>query len=320
MSEDPGVIAAVALLSAALGPNVRTGASLAAFTTFRVGGPAEVLVEVDSEADLGPVAEALAISGLPLLVVGQGSNLLVADDGVRAITVVLGSGFATLATDGPFVEAGAAVKLPVLARRTAAAGRAGLEWAVGVPGSVGGAVRMNAGGHGSDISASLVSARVATLGRPPMISELGVDELTLGYRSSAISSAQVVLRAAFRCPRGDVATSEAMIADIVRWRREHQPGGQNCGSVFTNPPGTSAGRLIDECGLKGLRVGSATVSHKHANFIQVDEQGRANDIWQLIALVRGRVHARHGIWLHPEVRTAGLFPPLPEATPTKEQP
>ena len=199
----------------------------------------------------------------------------------------------------------------MLARRTAAAGLTGLEWAVGVPGSVGGAVRMNAGGHGSDTASTLQRVRVVDLATGED-GEVPASALDLGYRRSALTSTQVVVWAEFALAAGDAATAEAEVRDIVRWRREHQPGGQNAGSVFTNPPGDSAGRLVEAAGAKGLRVGSAEVSPKHANFIQADAGGRADDVFALMVEVRRRVAAHAGVVLHPETHLVG-FPPLPEA-------
>src|SRR4051812_48994913 len=157
---------------------------------------------------------------------------------------------------GAGVGAGGPVALPALARRTAAASLTGFEWAVGVPGSVGGAVRMNAGGHGSDMSRCLAHYVFADLRGGPD-GEASVDALRSSYRHSSIEPHQVVLLAELQLAPGDRAASEAEIADIVRWRRKHQPGGQNAGSVFTNPEGDSAGRLIEAAGLKGHRRGSA---------------------------------------------------------------
>jgi UDP-N-acetylmuramate dehydrogenase len=164
---------------------------------------------------------------------------------------------------------------------------------------------MNAGGHGSDISKTLVSARIVDL-RTGDDRAVATDELALGYRTSSLSSHDLVVGATFALAPGDRAASEAQIADIVRWRREHQPGGSNAGSVFTNPPGDSAGRLIDAAGLKGHRVGSAHVSPKHANFFQADEGGSADDVVALIEEVQQIVEERMGVRLHPELRLVGF--------------
>ncbi|MEM9517400.1 MAG: UDP-N-acetylmuramate dehydrogenase, partial [Actinomycetota bacterium] len=262
--------------------------------------------------DLTAVADAHAQSGLPLLVVGRGSNLLVADEGFAGIAVALGAAHERVHVDeaAERVVAGAGMLLPVLARRTAKSGWRGLEWAVGVPGSVGGAVRMNAGGHGSDIAASLVSVTVADLDRPAadIVVERPASELGLRFRGSDLSPSSVVLDATFDVVRGERAAAEAEIAEIVAWRRANQPGGQNAGSVFVNPvPGeVSAGALIDAAGLRGLRHGTATVSEKHANFIQADPGGRAADVRDLMRIVRDRVEEHAGIRLRSEIRLVGF--------------
>jgi len=307
------MVAAVARATAVLGDRARPEVDVGALTTYRVGGRAALLVEAADESDLVLVARAVAASGLPTLVVGKGSNLLVADAGFPGIVVVLGPGLATVEVEGTVVRAGAGASLPVVARRSAAAGLTGFEWAVGVPGSIGGAVRMNAGGHGSDMAATLRSIRVVELaagedGAVP--ATLPADRLALGYRRSNVTPSQVVVSAELALAPGDKATAEAEISSIVRWRRENQPGGPNAGSVFTNPPGDSAGRLVDAAGLKGHRRGSAAVSDKHANFIQADAGGSADDVFALMVEVAQRVEEVHGVRLHPETRMIGLDWPL----------
>jgi UDP-N-acetylmuramate dehydrogenase len=300
----------VAAAAAVLGDLARPGIPLGPLTTYRVGGPAALFVEASGPADLLLVARAVAASGLPVLVVGKGSNLLVADAGFPGLAVTLGQAFAGIDVEGTLVRAGGAASLPVLARRTAAAALTGLEWAVGVPGSVGGAVRMNAGGHGSDVAATLAGVRVVDLASGED-GEVAAADLHLGYRRSDVRPAQVVVRADFALAPGDRARSEAEIAEIVRWRRANQPGGQNAGSVFTNPQGDSAGRLVEAAGCKGLRVGSAHVSPKHANFIQADEGGSADDVLALMLEVQRRVVDRFGVRLEPETRLVGFGDPRP---------
>jgi UDP-N-acetylmuramate dehydrogenase len=285
---------------------------LGPLTTYRVGGAAARFVTVTDHAQLVALAGVVAVAPVPVLVVGRGSNLLVADAGFPGLAVHLGPAFAEV-TVGPVVDgaatvrAGGAALLPVVARRTVAAGLTGFEWAVGVPGSVGGAVRMNAGGHGSDLAAALVGVRVVDL-RLGEDGEVTPSALELGYRSSSITPHQVVAWAELRLAAGDRHAAEAELAEIVRWRREHQPGGPNAGSVFTNPPGDSAGRLIDAAGCKGLRVGTAEVSTKHANFIQADPGGSADDVLALMHEVRRRVRATAGVTLHPETCCVGFSP------------
>ena len=195
--------------------------------------------------------------------------------------------------------------MPVTARRTAAAGLTGFEWAVGVPGAIGGAVRMNAGGHGSDMAASLTRVRVVDL-RTGDDGWMAASDLALAYRHSSITTDQLVVTAELALAFGDRERAEAEISEIVRWRREHQPGGQNAGSVFTNPVGDSAGRLIDAAGCKGLRRGSAMVSEKHANFFIADAGGRADDVYALMREVQRRVLEVHGVHLEPETRLVGF--------------
>ncbi|HEY4947096.1 MAG TPA: UDP-N-acetylmuramate dehydrogenase [Acidimicrobiales bacterium] len=294
----------------ALGPGARRHHPLGALTTYRVGGTAALFLEAGDEARLVAAGQALAGRHVPVLVVGRGSNLLVADRGFDGLVVSLGAGFETLSVEGTDVRAGAALSLPVLARRTAAAGLHGLEWAVGVPGSVGGAVRMNAGGHGSDTAATLVRYRWVDLATGTA-HEAPAERLGAGYRHTSVASTEVVTEGTFHLEAGDPATARATIDDIVRWRRANQPGGSNAGSVFANPPGDSAGRLIEACGLKGARMGTAEVSTKHANFIQADQGGSAEDVKRLIDHVRATVADTTGVTLHTEVQMVG-FDDLPE--------
>lgn len=283
---------------------------LAPYTTYRLGGPAAVFAAPRDLGELAMVGEFLRETGLPVLVVGRGSNLLVADDGFPGVAVTLAELDADAESvrfeDTDVVASGAAL-LPVVARKCSAAGLTGFEWAVGVPGSIGGAVRMNAGGHGSDMAASLVSVTVFDLlvGRS---AEVPAQRLGLRFRGSDLADHQVVLDARLHLERGDVASSEAALAEIVRWRREHQPGGQNAGSVFVNPiPGElAAAQLIDGLGLRGFRIGGATVSEKHANFVQAGPGASAADVRAVIEHVRKVVHERTGHLLRSEVRLVGF--------------
>jgi UDP-N-acetylmuramate dehydrogenase len=301
--------ARVAAAAAALGPRVERDRSLGPLTTYKVGGPAALFVVVATDAELAAVAEVVAATGVPTLVVGKGSNLLVADRGFAGLAVALGGEFATVVIEGTTVRAGGAAALPVVARHTVRAGLAGFEWAVGVPGSVGGGVRMNAGGHGSDMAASVVEATVVDLAAGTT-ADLPAEALAFGYRRSSVTPSQVVTGATLMLQPGERAAGERLLSEIVAWRRANQPGGQNAGSVFTNPPGDSAGRLIDAAGCKGLRLGSAEVSTKHANFFQADPGGSADDVRTLMDRVRARVRAETGVDLVPETRMIG-FDDLP---------
>ncbi len=294
----------------ALGAKAQRDGPLGPLTTYGVGGAAALLVEVEDEEDLRSLRKALRGHRVPTLVIGRGSNLLVSDRGFPGVALRLGRGFAAIGWPDPgaaepVVTAGAAVPLPVLARQAADAGWSGLSWAVGVPGSVGGAVRMNAGGHGSDMAAcvrgytwvDLVSGAGGTD---------GVARLAYGYRTSSVAAHEVVLAAQLMVTPGSADEEQRAVSQIVRWRREHQPGGANAGSVFTNPAEDSAGRLIEAAGLKGHRLGTAHVSEKHANFIQAEKGGRADDVRALMEHVRGVVEERCGVRLETEVRLLGF--------------
>jgi UDP-N-acetylmuramate dehydrogenase len=305
-----GVVTTTLLVDAlerALPGQVERDASSATLTTYRCGGPLAALVRAEREQDLERVAEVVHGRDVPLLVIGRGSNLLVADTGFDGVAVVLGGDFEHLDLDRPTwrAHAGAAVALPVLARRAAAAGFGGLEFFVGIPGSVGGAVRMNAGGHGRETKDVIVEARVWRLdeGRAEV---LAPADLELGYRRSALTATSAVVHATFAAHEERPDVTAARIDEVVRWRREHQPGGQNAGSVFTNPPGDAAGRLVEACGAKGLRIGGAVVSEKHANFFVADPGATAADVHALVREVQRRVEASSGIRLEPELHLVGF--------------
>lgn len=286
--------------------------------TYRVGGAAELFIRVDSADELETLAQVTAgvaiaaTANVPIHVIGKGSNLLVADEGVDGLVVQLGDSFASMevtgeADDTVTVTVGAGALLPATARRLAADGIVGFEWAVGIPGSLGGAVRMNAGGHGSEMSEVLGRVHLIDL-RSGEAQWMDSDQLDLGYRRSAVRSHQIVTHAELVLARGDSEAASGRLSEIVHWRRDHQPGGQNAGSVFTNPVGDSAGRLIDTAGLRGFRLGTAEVSTKHANFIQADPGGRADDVMGLMKEIVRRVRDQHGVELHAETILLG-FPP-----------
>lgn len=289
-------------------------AAFGARTTYRVGGTAAALIEIDDAQQLSAV---VAASGEQRIVMmGQGSNTLVADDGFDGVVVVWDSTRSEDAVmfgsndDTAFVSAGAGVRLPVLARRCVAAQWCGLEWMVGVPGSVGGAVRMNAGGHGSDVRDGLIDADIFNI-RTGRQARVPVADLGLRFRGSALRDHHVVLAARFSL-RSPIAHESGSCTDelaaIVKWRRDHQPGGQNAGSVFVNP-GTeslSAGALIDSAGMRGFSIGSAAVSEKHGNFIQSRPGGSARDVVDVMCHVQDAVERSHGIVLRSEIRLVGF--------------
>jgi UDP-N-acetylmuramate dehydrogenase len=298
------------------------GASFAELSTYRVGGRVAVLVRAKDVDALAAVAAVTRRHRPRLLVIGRGSNLLMSDVGFSGLVVVLEGAFEAIelpdqpprallaggAGEKKLLRAGGAVPLPVLARRAAAAGLAGVEFFVGIPGSVGGAVRMNAGGHGRETVEVLQRAWVVDLldGTGEAAAQpRKVEDLDLGYRRSNLRASEVVTAAEFAVTPDETEACEARVAEIVRWRREHQPGGQNAGSVFRNPPGDSAGRLIDAAGLKGLRVGGAVVSEKHANFFQAEAGATARDVIDLVAEVQRRVEESTGVELVPELHVVG---------------
>ncbi|HEX5094867.1 MAG TPA: UDP-N-acetylmuramate dehydrogenase [Acidimicrobiia bacterium] len=299
--------ATIAALEGALPGAVERAAPSAALTTYRCGGPLAARVLVENEDQLLRVAEIVRTDRVPVLVIGRGSNLLVADAGFAGVALSLAGDFEQFDVDtrAAHVNAGGAVALPVLARRAAAAGVGGVEFFVGIPGSVGGAVRMNAGGHGRETRDVFVSARVCDLDQG-QTRELTLDDLRFGYRRSALTSRHVVVSATFEGAQADPAVCTARIDEIVRWRREHQPGGQNAGSVFTNPPNDAAGRIIDACGLKGLSVGGASVSAKHANFFVAEPGATADDVHALVCTVQRQVELMTGVRLHPELQFVGF--------------
>jgi len=289
-------------------PRVIYDAPMGARTTYRVGGTVSALVTLSSLDDLDDVSERLVSSSRPLWVVGNGSNLLIADGSHAAIGVHLEGDFKSLeVVDGDdgrvAVFAGAGLDLPVAARRLTGEGVVGFEWAVGVPGTFGGAVAMNAGGHGSDMRASVRRVEVWSAGQRRW---RDADEMAFSYRTSVLSMGDIVTRVELELSRGDATTSRDALSEIVRWRRDNQPGGANAGSVFRNPPGDYAGRLIEAAGAKGLRHGTAVVSEKHANFIIADPDGTAADVLALVFEVRERVAESTGVWLETENRLLGF--------------
>lgn len=297
-------------LRAACEGEVTGGASLAESTTLRVGGAARVLVEAAGDGDLAAVGRAADEHGVPVLVVGRGSNMLVADEGWPGIAVVLGRGLRGLEISpvpggGARVRAGGAEPLPVVAARTADAGLGGFAWGAGVPGTIGGAVRMNAGAHEGEMVDVLVEAELFRLGSRSR-ETWPVEQLGLGYRRSSLPQDAIVVAATLELPAADPGEVRAQIAAVRAWRREHQPINEpNCGSVFVNPPGDSAGRLIDAAGLRGLRHGGAQVSERHANFIVTGPGATAADVMELIDTVHDAVLERFGIDLRSELVVVG---------------
>ncbi len=289
---------------------LRHGVGLQEFTTWKVGGPAEWFAEPAGGAELQALLSWRLEAGLPLHCLGAGSNLLIADAGLPGLTLCLRrlQGSRLDGQEG-WVEAEAGEPIPSLARKAARAGLSGLEWAVGIPGTVGGAAVMNAGAQGGCTAERLHSLRVIDPARPDQPFSLQASELAFAYRHSRLQQEPlVVLSARFRLEPGhDPAAVSARTSANLHSRTSTQPYQQpSCGSVFRNPEPDKAGRLIEQLGLKGLSIGGAQVSPIHANFIVNTGNATAADIAALIAAVQARVEAAHQLHLHPEVKWLGF--------------
>jgi UDP-N-acetylmuramate dehydrogenase len=293
------------ILRSACGERAREAFSMASLTTFRIGGTAALFLEPEDERDLTAAADAIVRAGIPFVVLGKGSNVLVADSGFPGLVLRLGRGFRWAARDGDVVRAGGAMPLPALSGIALQHGLAGLAFAVAIPASLGGSVRMNAGAHGAQMSDVIEEVEVFHL-RGGGRQDLPAADVGFGYRHTDLPADAAVIGARLRLHPGDPATIRAAMGDARRWRRETQPIAEpNCGSVFTNPPGAHAAALIDATGLKGERVGGASVSRKHANFIVTEPGATAADVETLIVEVQQRVEAATGIRLTQEVRVIG---------------
>ena len=283
--------------------------AMKSLTTYKLGGPARWFCEAPSAAAAADVIRAASRKGIDILVLGRGSNLVFSDAGYDGLVIRLSGRFKEVRIDreAETVSAGAAAPLPVLARRAGRAALGGLEFYVGIPGSVGGAVTMNAGFYGAETADVAISASILDM-RSGEIVERDASDLEFGYRRSSVGGDDLVLEASFAVEPGEAGRISARMREATRWRRENQPGGTlNAGSVFRNPPGDAAGRLIDSLGLKGLRRGGARVSTRHANFFVADPGAAAQDVYDLVHEVRRLVRERAGVLLEPEVRFAGRF-------------
>lgn len=279
-------------------------APLADITWFRVGGPADVLLTPADEADLA-YALARIPSEIPVTVIGLGSNLLVRDGGVRGVVIRLGRGFGEIAVlDGHRLRAGTAVPDVKVARAAADAGIAGLAFYRGIPGSIGGALRMNAGAHGRETRDVLVSARAVD--RHGRIHDMALADMGLTYRHSAVPADWIFTSAVFQGEAGEPADILAAMAAVAEYREKNQPIRERTGgSTFKNPPDNSAWRLIDGAGCRGLRVGGAKISEMHCNFLINDQGASGEDIERLGEVARARVKATSGIELTWEIVRLG---------------
>jgi len=283
---------------------LRRGVPLAPLTTLRVGGPADVLIEPADEADLARVWRACRQAGVPVLVLGCGSNLLVRDGGFRGVVVRLTPrAFGGVIVRGDRLDCGAAAGLRAVAAVALKHGLGGLEFLAGIPGSVGGALRMNAGAMGRSMFD--VVERVRSVDSEGRVSEQPAGELGAGYRSCPGLEGRLVLGAVLRGQVDEPQAVRQRIRELNRRRWQSQPSAPSAGCVFKNPDRLPAGRLIDELGLKGTRVGGARVSEQHANFIVTEAGATAGDVLALIELIRRRAREARGIELETEVQIVG---------------
>jgi UDP-N-acetylenolpyruvoylglucosamine reductase len=285
--------------------NVQTDYPLARLTTVRAGGPADLFARPTEEAELVELLRWAAGERIEVAVVGSGSNLLVSDEGFHGLVLKLDGELASVAREGTHVVCGAGARLPSATAKVARWGLTGLEFGINIPGTVGGAVRMNANAYGGELGrvlewVDICSARGAE--------RRGPGELGFAYRRSNLRPGEVVARASFRLSEGDVAEIKGTLARMRGQRRDAQPSGiKTFGSTFKNPDaeGRTAGQLLDAAGCRGLQVGGARFSDKHANFVENAGEATTTDILALMAEGRRRVRARFGVVLEPEVQVLG---------------
>ncbi|MFP6609050.1 MAG: UDP-N-acetylmuramate dehydrogenase [Deltaproteobacteria bacterium] len=286
-----------------------SGKSLAAYTSFRIGGPADLFLDPPSEEVLSAALADAARLEVPVTFLGGGTNVLVADRGVRGLVVRLGKAFqwadwTDSGQDRVVVEAGAALRLARLVRSSVEKGLGGLEFAAGIPGSVGGGTLMNAGAFGGEIGNAITGARAVT--KSGEIVEIGRSELSFSYRKLALKADVMIISVRFSLLRESVGSLRRRMAAVQEKRRRKQPAGlPNAGSVFKNPNGEFAGRLIEAAGLKGRTFGKASVSPDHGNFIVNLGGACATEVRDLMGVVQEEVWERSGVWLEPELRLIG---------------
>ncbi|MEY8337025.1 UDP-N-acetylmuramate dehydrogenase [Lachnospiraceae bacterium 62-35] len=276
-------------------------------TTFHVGGPADYFVSPEDEQHFLAAAALCRKEGMPCYIVGNGSNLLVSEEGFRGVMMETGKGLCYIREEEGLLKAGAGIFLSTLAKEALRLSLTGLEWASGIPGTLGGAVVMNAGAYGSEIRDVLVSVRVLDL--DGTVKEISAEELQLGYRSSIIPSREyIMLEAALRLPSGNRDEIKAQMEELAAKRKARQPlEYPSAGSTFKRPAGYFAGKLIEDAGLRGFRVGDAQVSEKHCGFVINRGQARADEVMDLCRQVRQRVYDAFGVELELEIKCLGDF-------------
>ena len=292
----------------ALPDGVRRDHPLARLTTVRTGGAAELFARPGTAAELEALMRWAGEEGIEVGVVGSGSNLLVADDGVRGLVLKLDRDLSHIEQDGTRLDCGGGARLPAVSAHAARLGLSGIEFGVNIPGTVGGAVRMNANAYGGELASALEWVDVVSAAG---IARRAPDELGFAYRRSSLGAGEVVARARFALRPADSEQVKATLGDLRRRRREAQPSGiKTFGSTFKNPDdpraeGASAGRLLDAAGCRGLSIGGAGFSDKHANFVVNHGDASTADVVAVMAEGRRRVAERFGIELEPEVQALG---------------
>jgi len=306
--------AAARILTERAHGKVQRGGAIGPLTSYRLGGPADVLLDAAGMEDLEALAVAVRETGAEVLVVGRGSNMLVSDRGFDGIALRLGAGFRWSKASGTTIEAGAAMPLPALATLAMHNKLAGFEFSVAIPASLGGAVRMNAGAHGHEIAEVLATIDVFVLGDGGA-RRLAAADAGFSYRRSALPPGSIVTAASLELREGDLEEIVAGMDEAKEWRRRTQPLNlPNGGSVFKNPPGDHAARLIEQVCGKEMRVGGARISQVHANFIVADPDARANDVYTLLRKIQRMVREDTGVELEPELKLIGEFEEVPDGS------
>jgi UDP-N-acetylmuramate dehydrogenase len=293
------------------GLKVKVHEPLARYTSIKVGGPADCFLEIENHQALHQALGALKGRKIPFCIMGNGSNLLVSDFGVRGAVIRLGREFKQIewheVGEEIRVVVGAAYPVPQLVRQAARKGYSGLEFAEGIPGSVGGALVMNAGAYGSEMEKIVEQVEAVTDTGEPL--SLDREEVIFSYRESHLPSGIIVTRVRLRLSRGRVDEVGGRVWELVQRRKKSQPSGYpNSGSMFRNPPGDFAGRLIEAAGLKGKKMGRAAISDRHANFIVNLGGAKAEEVRELMEMARAEVKQKFGVELQPEVRFLGEWP------------
>lgn len=309
MEPEPALRNVARLISERLEGGVESNKVLGPLTSFRLGGPAAIFVEPKTEGDLEVTGAVASAHGVPTLVIGRGSNILIADSGFPGVVIRMGKGFEWIrqGETAGLIEAGGGASLPQVSNFAAKRSLAGMEFAVAIPATVGGGVAMNAGAHGSSISEVLASVRICLMSEG-RTEQVAASELDMSYRQTRLGPDRLVCSAQFSLQPGSVDEIQAKMKQNRMHRSAAQPSeAPNAGSMFKNPPSSSAGSLIEAAGLKGVRIGAAEVSRKHGNFILAYPEATAQDVYNLMALVQSKVYEQTAITLLPEVKLIGEF-------------